>query len=90
MPTSICAWVIALLEALPISHHWWLKAFSLKLFFYIFNIKVTTARITYNITYELLYNTTKTVPGEAISHDNLLAININLNRNTIYLTIKKY
>ena len=54
--------------------------------FFIFNIKV------YNIidhtTYELLYDTTNTVPGGAIYHDYPLAFNTNL-RNTTHTTTTK-
>ena len=49
--------------------------------FFIFNIKVYNNEFTYNTTYELLYDTTSTVPGGAIYHDYPLAFNINL-RNT--------
>ena len=49
--------------------------------FFIFNIKVYNNEFTYDTTYELLYDTTSTVPGGAIYHDYPLAFNINL-RNT--------
>ena len=49
--------------------------------FFIFNIKVYNNEFTYDTTYELLYDTTNTVPGGAIYHDYPLAFNINL-RNT--------
>ena len=52
--------------------------------FYIFNIKVTTAKITYNTTYKLLYNTIRTVPGGAIDHDYPLAFNMGLNNTSKY------
>ena len=55
-----------------------MKVYKTKCLFYIFNIKVTTAKITYNITYELQYNTTKTVPGGAMDHDYPLAFNMDL------------
>ena len=43
--------------------------------------KSYNSKITYNTTYELLYNTTKTVPGGAIDHDYPLAFNMEL-KNT--------
>ena len=49
--------------------------------FFIFNIKVYNNEFTYDTTYELLYDTTNTVPGGAIYHEYPLAFNINL-RNT--------
>ena len=57
-------------------------------FFYIFNIKVYNNEITDDTTYELLYDTTNTVPGGAIYHDYPLAFNINL-RNTTHTTTTK-
>ena len=41
-------------------------------------------KITYYTTYELLYNTTKTVPGGAIDPDYPLAFNMDLKITTKY------
>ena len=49
------------------------KNFLLLLFF-IFKIKVYNNEITDDTTYELLYDTTNTVPGGAIYHDYPLAL----------------
>ena len=38
-------------------------------------------KITYNTTYELLYDTTKTVPGGAIDHGYPLEFNIDLKKH---------
>ena len=54
---------------------------------FLFNIKVYNNEITYDTTYELLYDTTNTVPGGAIYHDYPLALNIDL-RNTTTNTLK--
>ena len=56
-------------------------------FGFILSVKVTATKITYNTTYELPYNTTKTLPGGAIEYDYPLAFNMNLKRE-IYLNIK--
>ena len=56
--------------------------------FFIFKIKVYNNEITDDTTYELLYDTTNTVPGGAIYHDYPLAFNINL-RNTTHTTTAK-
>ena len=50
--------------------------------FFIFNIKVYNNEFTYDTTYELLYDTTNTVPGGAIYHDYPLAFKINLTNTT--------
>ena len=61
--------------------------------FFILNIKVYNNKVTYDITYELLYNTTNTVPGGAIDHDSPLAFNMDLKIQLIIkykvLNIKK-
>ena len=49
-------------------------------FFYIFNIKVYNNEITDDTTYELLYDTTNTVPGGAIYHDYPLGKMLELSR----------
>ena len=57
------------------------KLIASPIFFYIFNKKVYNNEFTYDTTYELLYDTTNTVPGGAIYHDYPQAFTINL-RNT--------
>ena len=57
-------------------------------YFFILKIKVYNNEITDDTTYELLYDTTNTVPGGAIYHDYPLALKINL-RNTTHTTTTK-
>ena len=56
-------------------------------FFYKFNTKVYNNEVTYDTTYELLYDITNTLPGGAIYHDYPLAFNINV-RNTTKYTLR--
>ena len=55
--------------------------------FFILDVEVYYDEVTYDTTYKLLYDTTKTVPGGAIYHDYTLAFNIDI-KNTTKYTLK--
>ena len=87
--TYLCKWFFSLLGIVIKMTEKDIQCFEVTFFFfYIFNIKVYNNEITDDTTYELLYDTTNTVPGGAIYHDYPLAFNINL-RNTTHTTTTK-